>query len=239
MSKFYNEIAKYYDDIFPVQEVKTKLIVDSIKKSSSNILDVACGTGGYAMQLYNRGHNLTAIDLDNKMIEELKFKSPNIDSQVINMLDLNKLDKKFDVIYSLGNSIVHLDSIQSVESFFRSCYSSMNNDGVLIIQIINYDRILDNEISSLSTINNKDKNLSFIRNYEYIKDENKIAFHTLLKVNEELFENTVKLLPIRSKEVVQSLKNSGFKGIMVYGDFSKSDFDSNKSIACVVVANKK
>jgi SAM-dependent methyltransferase len=239
MSKFYDEIAEYYDDIFPVQDIKTNLIIENLKKNPSNILDIACGTGGYAMQLYNQGHNLTAIDLDSEMIDKLQNKNPNINSKVMDMLKLNTLDEKFDLIYSLGNSIVHLDSIKLIENFFESCYSSLNNEGVLIIQIINYDRILDNKITSLDTIKNDEKKLSFIRNYNYNKDENKIAFHTILKVKEKVFENTVKLLPIRSKEIEKSLENSGFKDIMVYGDFSKNDFDSNKSVACVVVANKK
>jgi SAM-dependent methyltransferase len=238
MSKFYDEIAEHYDNIFPVVETKINLIIENLEQNPSNILDVACGTGGYALELYNQGHNLTAIDLDTKMIEELQDKNPNIDSQVMDMLKLKKLDKKFDLIYSLGNSIVHLDSIQLVEIFFEACYSQLKNNGVLIIQVINYDRILDKGINSLPTIKNEENQLSFIRNYKFIEEENKIAFHTVLKVEKSVFENTVKLLPVRSKELVKSLKNTGFKDIMAYGDFLKSDFDSNESTACVIVASK-
>lgn len=139
----------------------------------------------------------------------------------------------------MGNSIVHLDSIQLIENFFEACYSQLNDCGVLIIQVINYDRILDKGIKSLATIKSEENNLSFIRNYKYLEEENKIAFHTILKVEESVYENTVKLLPVRSKELVKSMENTGFKDIMVYGDFSKSDFDSNNSIACVIVASKQ
>ncbi len=51
MSKFYDEIAKYYDNIFPLQQAKLTLLEEQVPYTPSTILDVACATGSYAMEL--------------------------------------------------------------------------------------------------------------------------------------------------------------------------------------------
>jgi len=238
MSKFYDEIAEHYDNIFPIKQAQINFLLENLCKPTSKILDVACGTGGYAIKLAEYGHLLTAIDLDSNMISELQKKDNKIQSQVLNMLEIDQLTNTFDLIYSLGNSIVHLDSFDLIEQFFHKCFLQLNHDGKLIIQIVNYDRILAKEIKSLPTIHNATKHLSFVRNYQYLKEEQKLAFNTILKVNNKSFENTVKLTPIQSFELVKLLKNSGFKNIEIFGNFSKQIFNPLESMACVIVASK-
>jgi 2-polyprenyl-3-methyl-5-hydroxy-6-metoxy-1,4-benzoquinol methylase len=36
---------------------------------------VACGTGGYSLELAKQGYNVTAVDLDAEMVEKLKNKN--------------------------------------------------------------------------------------------------------------------------------------------------------------------
>jgi len=238
MSKFYDEIALVYDDIFPFKKNKLDFILKCLVKSNSNILDVACGSGVYASELAKLGHQVTAIDLDAEMIKQTNKRNSNLTSQVMNMLDISNLANQFDLIYSLGNSIVHLDSLQEIEAFFRQAYLKLKDNGKLLIQIINYDRILDHNIKSLATINNKEANLSFVRNYTYLKEEGKIAFNTILKHNGKEIENTVKLLAIRQAELISILKNVGFSNIKFFGDFAGNEFDCNQSIPCIFLASK-
>jgi SAM-dependent methyltransferase len=238
MSKFYDEIALYYDDIFPVQEAKLNRILEQLPSIPSDILDVACATGGYAIELASLGHQLTAVDLDARMIQELKDKNTGIDARVMNMLDIDSLNKTFDLIYCFGNSIVHLDTIADVKAFFLSCYQTLKPDGQFLFQVINYDRILDQHIDHLPTIHNANTKLSFIRNYSYLQDEHKIAFHTILQVDDHIRENTVKLLPIRHEELIEALTEAGFQAIKTYGGFMKQAFDAQKSVPCVMIAKK-
>jgi len=90
----------------------------------------------------------------------------------------------------------------------------------------------------LPTIHNADTKLSFIRNYSYLQDEHKIAFHTILQGKDYTRENTVKLLPTRHEELVEALTEAGFQMIKTYGGFLKQDFDAQKSVPCVILAKK-
>ncbi|WZL80786.1 class I SAM-dependent methyltransferase [Vallitaleaceae bacterium 9-2] len=238
MSKFYDEIAKYYDNIFPLQQAKLKLLEEQVPYTPSTILDVACATGSYAMELERRGHNVSAIDLDQTMIEMLKQRESNIDAHVMNMLDIKTLHTNFDFIYCLGNSIVHLDNHQEVETFFRQCYEILKPKGRLLFQIINYDRVLDQKIEGLPTLYDEALGLSFERKYSYLHTEHKIAFQSVLKVEGQTFDNCVNLLPIRYEELLSALKQVGFHTIDAYGDFLKTPLDVEQSIPCIILAKK-
>ena len=242
MSKFYDEIALYYNDIFPMQKVKLNLILEffdsDMQRDKKHVLDVACATGEYARAIANLGYQVTAVDLDEKMVKELRKKEAGIDARVMNMLDISQLDQQFDLIYCLGNSIVHLDTYNDVENFFSICYQKLKQNGRLLFQIINYSRILDQKINCLPTIFNREKGLSFVRDYVYLEDEHKIGFHTILQVNNERFENTVKLLPIRHEELYKALEKAGFHIIKTYGDFTKNPFDVQNSVPCIMIAEK-
>jgi SAM-dependent methyltransferase len=200
--------------------------------------DICIRDRAYALHFYEERHRLTAIDLDEKMIEELKEKNSTIDARVMDMLDINQLGKKFDLIYCIGNSIVHLDSLELIEEFFDTSYNQLKNGASLLIQVVNYDRIIDKDIKSLPTIQNHEAKLTFIREYSFLEDEQKIAFHTKLQISDAVYENTVNLLPIRSQELVKSLLKVGFKNVAMYGDFSDHTYNALESMACVIIAEK-
>src|SRR5690554_4626064 len=98
MSKFYTEIAKYYDYIFPTGNAQLNLLKEVAGEPPKTILDVACGSGGYSMALRDLGYNVTAIDLDESMVNKLKDKDDDINARVMNMLDIDNLEEEFDLI---------------------------------------------------------------------------------------------------------------------------------------------
>ena len=68
ISAFYESIAEYYDDIFPLVEEKVVFVESLSDMERLNILDVGCSTGSLAISLAGGNHRITGIDLDKKMI---------------------------------------------------------------------------------------------------------------------------------------------------------------------------
>lgn len=238
MSKFYTEISKYYDYIFPTGNAQISLMKEIVGEAPKDILDVACGSGGYSKALRDAGYGVTAIDLDDQMIQSLKVKDKEIDAQVLNMLNIEELNKKFDLIFCIGNSLVHLNHNEEIYEFLKSCKSSLKENGHLLIQIVNYDRVLAKDIKSLPTIENDAVGLVFERYYEYLSDQHKVDFKTILKVHQDQFENSVLLHPIKSTELTALLEELDFKNIRLYGNFNKDAYDPMESVPLVIVAEK-
>lgn len=236
MSKFYSEIAKYYDYIFPTGKAQIDLIKELAGETPKDILDVACGSGGYSIGLSQSGYNITAIDLDVEMVNSLRVKDKDIDARVLNMLDVETLNKKFDLIFCIGNSLVHLNNNEEIYKFLKACKSNLKPNGCLLIQIVNYDRVLARDVKSLPTIENVDVNLVFERHYQYLKDEHKVNFKTVLKVDGEELENNVLLHPVKSTELRELLEKAGFRSVELYGSFKKEKFEAMESFPLVLVA---
>ncbi|MFW5760145.1 MAG: class I SAM-dependent methyltransferase [Cyclobacteriaceae bacterium] len=68
---FYDKIAGYYELIFPHRAAKEHFLLQYLNKSGK-VLEVGCATGAMAISLANHGHEVKAIDLNEKMIKLAK-----------------------------------------------------------------------------------------------------------------------------------------------------------------------
>lgn len=239
---FYEQIGNYYDLIFPTDENQLSFIRKTVGAAPKKILDVACGSGGYSTALAKSGYSVAAIDLDDRMVEIAREKATqgNLD------MDVSKCDMKeiawvfkqqFDCIFCIGNSIVHLGSMEDIRDVLAQMRSRLVNGGVVILQIINYDRIIRFGIGGLPAIKNEDAGFEFTRKYVYDETKNLMHFNTVFSVNstagKKTYENSIELLPVRSADMFEMLGDAGFKNIEAYGDFILSPFDENSYMLVV------
>lgn len=245
---FYEQISKFYDYIFPVGEEQLRFLKTSLGHTSKSVLDIACGSGGYSVELVKAGHKVTAIDLDEEMVLQAKQKAIKEKVEInVFKCDMKELNLKltgvngFDFIFCIGNSIVHLGSLEEIQEALEQMYSLLKTGGTLVLQIINFDRILKYNVSELPTLVNNEVGLEFIRKYEYNTQKRLINFKTLLKINNkntnERFENSVELFPVLSNELGNMLNRAAFKNVHFYGDFNNSSYDEN-AFLLVVKAEK-
>lgn len=236
--KFYTEVAHYYDEIFPVNQTQVTFFQKRLKVPPKKILDLACGTGTLLSILCSRGYHGLGIDLNEEMIKIAKQKgNHNCEFCVSDMLTFK--EGKYDLISCIGNSLVHLIKIDDIRTFLTNCKDMLKDNGTLVIQIINYNRILKYNIKSLPIISNDAHDLTFIREYTYDKNNNLILFTTTLKVEEVTLTNSVKLYPLKSEELVMLLAETGYHNIKLYGDFHETPYDPDTSYSLVVEASGK
>ena len=240
--KFYTNITDYYDYIFPYNQMHKDFILSCIKDSNSKkLLDIGCGTGNLSLQLSKSFEKVTSIDLNMEMISKANSKSEaikNIHFSCMNMLKIEDVfqENSFDSVISFGNTIVHLRTIDELNIFFAGIRKVLKPSSPFLFQIINYDRILEQKIKKLSTIDNG--KIQFKRNYLYNEAQNLIEFSTILMIKETgvLIENKVNLYPLLSSNIRELLTNNGFSKIKFYGSFKKDSFRVANSIPLIVEA---
>jgi SAM-dependent methyltransferase len=228
---FYQEIAPYYHHIFKINKEQVNFIQQKMVDKSSSLLDVGCGIGTLSFELSNFYTQLIGIDLDAEMVtyatNQSKKNSKNIEFHQLSMLELDpKFDKNsLEGIICFGNTLVHLNSLDQVMEFLKQSKSILISGGKLLIQIVNYDRILSKKIKELPLIENDE--IKFERNYHYHVETNRIDFNTLLtvKTSNQRIKNSVVLLPILKSELEELMIKSGFKNLSFFGNFKGDSFD--------------
>lgn len=157
---FYESIADYYEKIFPLNKAQLDFVKNSFEETSSlSALDIGCGIGSLSFELSKLFREVTAIDLDASMLEKAKKKhGKNIHFQKLNMLGIEKEfgREAFDAILCFGNTLVHLDGSDEIFDFFKQSKRVLKKNGKLLFQIIQYDRIIDQNIKGLPTIENNE-----------------------------------------------------------------------------------
>lgn len=238
---FYKDISKYYDYIFPVGQEQLALAQGVFDKGDS-ILDVACGVGTYTLALAKMGYDMTGVDISEGMVDMARTnaRQQGLDTAfyVVDMMNLSDFgSNSFDGVMCMGNSLVHLPDEASVLTALKEFHRILKDAGKLLLQIINFDRILKYHVEELPTIRNDEIGLIFTRKYHF-DQQGHIDFITKLTVNSQHFENSVKLLPLQSQSLASLLSRAGFSHIRLYGSFAKQPFDADSSFPLIIEAVK-
>ena len=96
-----------------------------------NILDIGCGAGGHDRKLIELGaKSILGIDISKKMLEEAKknSNSDKISYQLLSINELEKIDKKFDLVVS--SLAIHY--IENYNDLCKKVYDLLNDGGFFI-----------------------------------------------------------------------------------------------------------
>lgn len=239
---FYEEISRYYDYIFPTDKAQLDFLSALAEKPGNRVLDVACGSGGYSVGLAKKGFKVTAVDLDEEMVRLAQEKAVRenvaVDALACDMRFLKEsLNGRFHLIFCIGNSIAHLGTIEEIRRVLAQAYSLLEDNGVIVLQTINYDRILSFGINELPPIVNDEAGLKFIRRYVYDEENGKIDFNTVLSVTQDgqvdSWENSIELLPLLSEDLADALEWAGFRDIRLFGDFRGAPYTQDSYLTVV------
>lgn len=236
---FYSSIAEQYDFIFPFNPVQKGFVEHSLSDplGEKHVLDIGCGTGNLTIELSHLFKTVAGIDLDPAMIHAAKQKSGQPDFYCRNMLKISEdfSENTFDAVICFGNTLVHLDGTDRIGSFFSHVRKVLKPGGKFLLQIINYNRILDHQVDCLPTIENE--TIKFERLYHYQEKTHRISFDTRLtiKATGEMLENSVDLYPLVQNELKELLENNGFETVHLFGNFKKEVLTDN-SIPLVIEA---
>ena len=237
---FYQSIAPHYHHIFPFNKAHLNLVVDENPNSQkATLLDIGCGIGSLSFEIAHYFSTVKAIDLDQQMIQRASKENQkdNLEFFEMNMLEINRYfrAKIFNAVICFGNTLVHLTQEDQFREFFKKVKDTLKENGKFLFQIINYDRILDEAVDFLPTIENE--YIRFVRNYKLNSKTGLIHFETklLVKKTDLVLENSLPLFPLRKDRLAELLKSAGFTAVHFYGNFKKDPW-TEKSVPLVGVA---
>lgn len=232
---FYQDLSPYYDELFAVDDTELRFVA-GILGHRSRILDIGCGTGNKTVLLSTPDNAITAVDQDSAMLERARADNarPNIRYVRADMADLESALQglRFDGIVCLGNTLVHLAAPEAIQALLESAARLLERGGVCILQILNYDRILDRNIRELPVL--ETPRARFVR--RYVHREGRLHFVTDLDIREtgRTVHNDIVLYPLRRAELAAMLDRAGFGKVAYFGSYQGTALDDD-SFVCIAV----
>lgn len=238
---FYEKLSRYYDIVFKTGDAQLRLIEDLVPEHKK-ILDIGSGTGTYAIPLAKKGYEVVALDNDQSMIDRLRSKSKvlglHIESFARDMMGLGDLiEGEYDGVLCIGNTLPHLPDMEAVEKFLGIVYDKLSDDGVFIIQTVNYDRVYKHTVTKLPLIERPESGVVFDRSYELMADRTIRFIGKLSLPDGTTSEASTILLGIDRSMLSSALKSAGYSKVDFYGGFDRQPW-SDETGATVVVARK-
>ena len=140
----YETFAYYYDQLGwkRFSETRASFVLDFIAEnrlSVNLVLDIACGTGTFAILLAEKGIRVTGIDISEDMIAVAKKKAKeattqNVEFHIGDMKDF-KLNTEFDLVTCNYDSLNHLLREEDILSAFRCVHSHLRAKGIFIFDV--------------------------------------------------------------------------------------------------------
>lgn len=235
-------LREHYDHLFPLNKHRLSFLLHICKENGvERILDVGCSTGTYTLELKERGYEAAGMDLDDGMIRKAKEKAkerglaPSFFKG--DMLALHQLIcDTFHLITCCGNTLPHLHSPAEIQRALLEMSQSLTAEGLLVAQTVNYDKALEEGITSLPTIVRE--GLSFERRYTF--SEEYILFQGILTTERGRAESVLPLYPIKKAEMEEWMVEAGFTDLSFYHDFQYTPFsyEEGAPLGMVVVGRR-
>ena len=241
---FYTEISLVYDDLFPVSPEQRALFVSLMDDGGArSVVDCGCGTGSQLQPYAVAGLSCFGFDPDPSLVAIARRKLaayPKTRVETGSFADLPGLVSfTSDLLMCLGNSLVHVPQDEA-SRFFADAAGALSRSGTLLLQILNYERLLREGVTELPMLRASEGTVEFRRRYEWEGDR-KVLFRTSLRFSREdephIVRNEIPLYPIYPEEFWEMMASAGFGNIRFYGNFARSEFTPG-SEALVCLARK-
>jgi glycine/sarcosine N-methyltransferase len=244
-NSFFDELASDYDQMVSFEkavENKKRILKNFVQPEMKYAADLGCGSGVDSIALASSGLKVTAFDPSAKMLD---IATENAEREKVRVAFHNNsidsisedFDDQFDLAVSLGNTFANIDRERLIKSLQR-CKQILKPQGILLIQVLNYEKILNEKQRIVNITKGVDK--FFIRFYDFI--DNEITFNILIFKKEKPSEHkliSTKLFPHTREDFDNILKKMEFSKVEYFSEFELATFHKEQSKDLIIRAIKE
>ncbi|MCR5723697.1 MAG: class I SAM-dependent methyltransferase [Treponema sp.] len=237
-------IAEYYDEIYPVTASKKNFFTDELSSYPMpvKLLRIGCATGSFEHQLAKTGIDVTGIENINELLESAnrKRRTQLMSIRFFKMTTLEMgrfLGKGFyNVISILDDRIIFTHDTVLLRKLFFDCKQLLTKNGKMIISLLNYEKYSSDSEIELPEIQTLRATL-----YARIvteADGTKTLDQQLETGNGKTMDVTVAapVYPLSKAELETFATEAGFKDIKCYSSFDRTPFTAQSDRLIAVLS---
>lgn len=205
------------------------------------VADIGCGTGLHSRALADLGFTVVGVDPSEAMLARARAlcaDQPRVQFEEGGFLAEALTHRgPFEVLICVGNTLPHLEGLEDLEPVFRYWHSLLRPGGRLIVQLLNYNRILAKTERIVAV--KRTEHILTVRFYDFL--DTHLRFN-ILTIDETVSPPSHSLIstmltPIDSESLFRALEGTGFSSIDREGDLRHGAW-TEESTDTVVLATR-
>lgn len=208
---------------------------------SRRLLELGCATAEHGRWLVERSFTVVGVDRSAALLDEARGRGlpPGLELAEGDLLDLESVvTGPFGGALCLGNTLPHVTTDEELAGFLAALRRLLLPGGVLVLQLLGYDRILDGGVRALPVAVRpaEDGEAAFVRLMTPRPDGMVSFFPTRLSLLPDrdppvtvVTSRRVQLRGWRRAELVAALGTAGFETVEALGAFDGSAWQPSSS----------
>lgn len=248
----YDTFADVYDELFPMgprqKEFLSGFLRGSFKSDSDTlaVLDIGCGTGEALSILPERNRTgIFGIDPDDGMLAAARKKLPNGHFLALSMEEVAMLRLEngpipcggYDLVICLGNTLPHIGSREKAARFFIDLKALLGPGNSVVIQTLNYDRILPllNNSHELTLPPLESEHFTMTREYRLERAGSHLCFVTEVRTRTGIHigGGETLLIPVLKEELEHWISSAGLIVSAWYADYDREPWSESGALTIV------
>ncbi len=177
-------------------------------------IDLGAGHGIQSIALKNMGFDVTAIDFNEQLLDELKS-HPEGQSIKTVKTDIRNIEEdgglKPELIVCCGDTITHLENKAEIEKLIVDCTSILCENGKLILSYRDYSDELNEQHRFIPGKSDRNRILTCILDYESDKVKVTDLLHEKTENGWNQKVSSYRKVRITPKEIAEMIENNGMK----------------------------
>lgn len=210
-----------------------------------SVLDCHCGTGFHCVMLTEMGYYVEGVDISPEM---LRVADKNLDERGLKVrlhqADVKSLqlvlDRKFDCVLSMGNSLPHEPTDECLLQALRCMRQALVPGGICIIHMEDFDALYRDRDRFIPSRFKRHAGGTevFIFAIDYLRD--RVIFNILSVIERsgkaEFHVDVVEYNPVPVKKLEQLMLEAGFTDLAIYCDFRLTPYGMRDTYDAIFVA---
>lgn len=219
-------VAKREDTQKQIKFIEEIINIYCEKKRKARIMDAGCGYGRHSIPLFEKGYNVTAVDL---LLSNCEYtRNRNSDIPIINQRFSDiRSDLPYDIIYSIYTSIGY-DEDEDKRTF-KKFHELLVDQGILCIDV-------DNQKQKPLTIH-YEPTFSGIGLGIKLLIKSRVHYFVVSFQKRRVKIHTLSYKHYKEHELINIISQYGFEIVHRYGDFDFRDYNDT-SKRCILVFKK-
>ncbi len=218
-----------------------------------SVLDLGCGTGEHTAFFAQRGARAVGLDRSESMIEAAQEHESRGDGRFVlgDALSAHPVlpdEPPFGLAICLGNMLPHVQEDDELDTLLASAHSLLLPGGLLLVQLLNYERILSQDIRHLPVnmrAGDDDRTeIVFLRLMKDAGGGRILFFPTTLELQHDAEEPVTvrgtRRVPLRAwtpADLTPRFASAGFDAAL-HGDMHGGPYEASSSHDLVLVATR-